>query len=68
VLELFRKEIDENTAQFARVEQIRKFTLIKAEWTQVTGELTPTQKVKRRVIEKKYAAEIDAMYVGETGD
>ncbi|MGV7927611.1 MAG: AMP-dependent synthetase/ligase [Spirochaetota bacterium] len=68
VLELFRKEIDENTAQFARVEQIRKFTLIKAEWTQVTGELTPTQKVKRRVIEKKYAAEIDAMYAGETGD
>ena len=68
VLELFRGEIDENTAQFARVEQIRKFTLIKAEWTQLTGELTPTQKIKRRVIEKKYAAEIDAMYAGETGD
>jgi len=68
VLELYRSEIDEKTAQFARVEQIRKFTLIKAEWTQLTGELTPTQKIKRRVIEKKYAAEIDAMYADETGD
>ncbi|HNU93055.1 MAG TPA: AMP-binding protein, partial [Spirochaetota bacterium] len=68
VLELYRSEIDERTAQFARVEQIRKFTLIKAEWTQLTGELTPTQKIKRRVIEKKYAAEIDAMYADETGD
>ncbi|TAL29551.1 MAG: long-chain fatty acid--CoA ligase [Spirochaetes bacterium] len=65
---LYRKEIDAHTAQFARVEQIRKFSLIKAEWTQVTGELTPTQKVKRRVIEKKYAAEIESLYAGDTGD
>jgi long-chain acyl-CoA synthetase len=68
VMALFKKEIDERTAQFSRVEQIRKFTLIKAEWTQATGELTPTQKVKRRIIEKKYAAEIEAMYKDDSGD
>lgn len=62
VLELYRKEIDTRTAQFARVEQIRKFTLINAEWTQETGELTPTQKIKRKAVAEKYAAQIDAMY------
>ena len=65
---LIQNELERVNQKFARVEQIRKFTLIKAEWTQLTGELTPTQKIKRRVIEKKYAAEIDAMYADETGD
>jgi len=68
VLDMMRNEIDENTKQFSRVEQIRKFTLIKAEWTQQTGELTPTQKVKRKAISEKYAKEIEDMYAGETGD
>lgn len=68
VLELFRKEIDERTAQFARVEQIRKFTLINAEWTQETGELTPTQKIKRKAVTEKYASQIEEMYsVDKTG-
>lgn len=62
VNDLFRKEIDGRTTQFARVEQIRKFTLIKAEWTQETGELTPTQKVKRNVITEKYSQQIEDMY------
>jgi len=68
VLDMMRNEIDVNTKQFSRVEQIRKFTLIKAEWTQQTGELTPTQKVKRKAISEKYAKEIEDMYAGETGD
>jgi long-chain acyl-CoA synthetase len=58
----FRTEIDKYTKQFSRVEQIRTFTLLEAEWTQATGELTPTQKVKRRVIETKYAKEIKSLY------
>ncbi len=68
VQKLIKSEIDTCTAQFARVEQIRKFKLLNAEWTQDTGELTPTQKVKRKVINEKYAKEIEEMYVGETGD
>ncbi|MFW5770985.1 MAG: AMP-dependent synthetase/ligase, partial [Spirochaetota bacterium] len=59
---LIREEIDKYTSHFARVEQIRKFTLLDAEWTQETDELTPTQKVKRKVISEKYADEIEAMY------
>ncbi len=65
VISLYEGEIEKYTKQFARVEQIRKFTLLNAEWTQDTDELTPTQKVKRRVIEKKYAEEIEAMYPPE---
>ncbi len=65
---MMTKEIDENTKQFSRVEQIRKFTLIKAEWTQQTGELTPTQKVKRKAISEKYAKEIEEMYSGDSGE
>ena len=62
VVALFEKEIEENMKDFARVEQIRKFTLLDTLWSQETGELTPTLKVKRRVISQKYAQYIEAMY------
>ncbi|MBP7738146.1 MAG: long-chain fatty acid--CoA ligase [Spirochaetes bacterium] len=62
VRNLIAGEIEKYTKQYARVEQIRKFKLLDAEWTQQTGELTPTQKVKRRIIESKYAKEIDNLY------
>lgn len=68
VYKLIGSEIEKYTKQFSRVEQIRKFTLLDAEWTQATGELTPTLKVKRKVIEQKYAAEIESMYPKEMGD
>ncbi|MCU0848595.1 MAG: long-chain fatty acid--CoA ligase [Spirochaetes bacterium] len=62
VSKLIDAEIQKYTKQYSRVEQVRKFTLLDAEWTQDTGELTPTQKVKRRIIEAKYEKEIEAMY------
>jgi long-chain acyl-CoA synthetase len=65
---LIRTEIDKYTSQFARVEQIRKFKLLNAEWTQDTGELTPTQKVKRKSISEKYAKEIEEMYSGDADE
>ena len=65
VKKLFESEIKEYTQYFARVEQIRKFTLLDTEWSQQTDELTPTLKVKRRVISAKYAREIESMYEGE---
>ncbi|MGB4108972.1 MAG: AMP-binding protein, partial [Desulfomonilia bacterium] len=65
VAALFEKEIEENMKDFARVEQIRKFTLLDTPWAQETGELTPTLKLKRRVINQKYARVIDAMYPPE---
>ncbi|MBN2079330.1 MAG: long-chain fatty acid--CoA ligase, partial [Spirochaetes bacterium] len=62
VVNLIGSEIEKYTKQYSRVEQIRKFKLLDAEWTQQTDELTPTQKVKRRVIEAKYTKEIESMY------
>jgi long-chain acyl-CoA synthetase len=65
VLKLFEEEIEVHTKDYARVEQIRKFNLLDMEWSQDTGELTPTMKLKRRIINQKYAPQIDAMYPPE---
>ncbi|TMQ17572.1 MAG: hypothetical protein E6J91_09800 [Deltaproteobacteria bacterium] len=46
----------------SRVESIRKWTILPGEWTAESEELTPTLKLKRRVIVHKYAAAIEAMY------
>ncbi|MBN2178203.1 MAG: long-chain fatty acid--CoA ligase [Deltaproteobacteria bacterium] len=63
VIKLYEKEIEETMKDYARVEQIRKFQLMEKEWSQDTDELTPTMKLKRMVVNKKYAAEIEEMYV-----
>jgi long-chain acyl-CoA synthetase len=63
VQNLFKTEVEEYMQEFARVEQIKKFKLLPSEWSQETGELTPSLKVKRRVVEEKYAADIESMYV-----
>jgi long-chain acyl-CoA synthetase len=65
VNKLIETEILNHTKEYARVEQVRMFRLLNAEWTQDSGELTPSQKVKRRVVEQKYAAEIESMYPAE---
>jgi long-chain acyl-CoA synthetase len=62
VLDLYEKEIEEWTSQFARVEKIRRFKLLTDSWSQQTSELTPTLKVKRRIVEEKYKELIDEMY------
>jgi long-chain acyl-CoA synthetase len=48
--------------RLSRVEQIKRHTVLKGEWAPGGDELTPTLKLKRRPIEHKYAAEIDALY------
>lgn len=59
---LISDEIENYTKTFARVEQIKNFTLVADQWAQATGELTPTLKIKRSAINEKYAAQIEAMY------
>jgi long-chain acyl-CoA synthetase len=48
--------------RMARVEQIKKFAILPAEWAPGGEELTPTMKLKRKPIESRYAAEIEALY------
>jgi long-subunit acyl-CoA synthetase (AMP-forming) len=55
-------EVDAANAHLARVEQIKRFRLLAAEWLPGGDELTPTMKLKRRPIAAKYAGEIDALY------
>jgi long-chain acyl-CoA synthetase len=48
--------------QLARVQQVKRWHLLPVEWTAETGELTPTLKLKRRVVHAKYADVIDSLY------
>jgi long-chain acyl-CoA synthetase len=59
---LFAAVVDAVNARLAQFERIKKFTLLAAELTVATGELTPTLKVKRRVIEERFRRQIEAMY------
>jgi long-chain acyl-CoA synthetase len=56
--------VDEKNKQFAQVEQIKKFVLVGEEWLPDSDLLTPTSKLKRRGVNARYAAEIEAMYAG----
>ena len=67
VQQLIQSVIDEVNGKFARVEQIKKFFLLDTQLTAEDEELTPTMKLKRKLVEKKYAAQINAMYAGGTG-
>lgn len=55
-------------AGLARFETIKRFVLLPAEFTIASGEITPTIKVRRRAVEEKYAAEIEAMYQRERNE
>jgi long-chain acyl-CoA synthetase len=55
-------EVDAANAHLSRVEQVKRFCVLAAEWLPGADELTPTMKLKRRPIAEKYAGEIDALY------
>ena len=59
---LFENEVSKAMAGFAHYETVKKFKLVADEWSVESGELTPTLKVKRKVVEKKYADLIDSIY------
>ena len=62
IQDLIQREIEAVNANFARVETIKKFYLIERQLTPEDEELTPTMKLKRSFVNKRYAVEIDAMY------
>lgn len=57
-----QRAIDAVNEEMARVEQIKKFVVLERPLSIDGGELTPTLKVKRKVVNEKYAAQIEAMY------
>ena len=56
--------VDAANAKLARVEQIKRFTIVEGDWLPGGEELTPTMKLKRKPIDRKYADAIEAMYAG----
>jgi long-chain acyl-CoA synthetase len=62
VAEEIAQAVDAANARLSRVEQIKRYEVLSGEWIPGGEELTPTMKLKRRPIERKYEAEIDALY------
>jgi long-chain acyl-CoA synthetase len=65
VVALFQSAVDTFNPEFNHVEQVKKIALLPNEWSVESGELTPTGKMKRKVIMEKYQAEIEKIYSGE---
>jgi long-chain acyl-CoA synthetase len=59
---LIQAELDRVNKKFARVEQIKKFFLLETQLSAEDEELTPTMKLKRKLVQTKYAPQIEAMY------
>ena len=64
VEDLYEQTVNDLTGHLAQYERIKKLALLPREFTLEAGELTPTLKVKRRVVEQKYKDVIDRLYEG----
>jgi long-chain acyl-CoA synthetase len=62
VVEAFRRAVDRAMSEFASFEQVKSFALLPHEFSMETGELTPTMKVRRRVVEEKFRDRIERIY------
>ena len=60
------RAVESANSRLARIEQIKRYHLITQAWTPETGELTPTLKLKRRVINERYDAAIKDLYAATT--
>jgi long-chain acyl-CoA synthetase len=65
VVALYGEIVREVNGSLANYETIKRFRVVAEEWAQDSGELTPSMKLKRRVISERYAAAIDALYADE---
>ena len=59
-----QRGLDQANDDLARVEQVKRFAMLPADWEPGGDELTPTMKLKRKPILEKYAAEVEALYDG----
>lgn len=65
VKDIIRKQLDKYNAFFSHIEQVKRFSLLGHEWTIDSGELTPSLKIKRKVIEERYEKHIEEIYGSE---
>jgi long-chain acyl-CoA synthetase len=65
VIALYGEIVHKVNANLANFETLKRFGLVADEWSEESGELTPSLKLKRRVITTRYAAQIDALYADE---
>jgi long-chain acyl-CoA synthetase len=56
--------VDAANQRLSRIEQVKRFEILPVEWTAESEELTPTLKLRRRIVHAKYAERIDALYAG----
>jgi long-chain acyl-CoA synthetase len=56
--------VDAANQRLSRIEQVKRFEVLPVEWTAESEELTPTLKLRRRIVHAKYAERIDALYDG----
>lgn len=63
VIQKIQEEVDKANENLAQFEKVKKFALLPKEWTIDSGELTPSMKMKRRVIMENYKNEIESIYV-----
>ena len=64
--ELVQGVVDDVNADRSRYEQIKRFVILPRDFTMDDDELTPTLKLKRRVVASHFAAELGELYEGET--
>ena len=62
IIDLLQREVDEKNKELARVERIKRFALLEEDFLQDEGEITPTMKVKRKIVAEKYKDMIAKMY------
>jgi long-chain acyl-CoA synthetase len=64
ILEKYDREIETANKFFAKWEQVKRYKLLGKSWSIETGELTPTMKLKRKIIHQKYESQITSIYEG----
>jgi long-chain acyl-CoA synthetase len=57
--------VDQVNGELSRFEQIKRFSILRRDFSADEGEITPTLKLKRKVVQENFAAEIDALYASE---
>jgi long-chain acyl-CoA synthetase len=65
VIALYGGIVSDVNSSLANFEKLKRFRVVAEEWTQESGELTPSMKLKRRAITARYAAVIDELYADE---